>query len=381
MLGGKRREHEPGDTPWCLFQLMCLVLGGEDEQALRAVSEADLLAELVAMAASHDVLPALAIRTGQLADQRTSDIALPWQNSLTAALLENTRRNMQVLLQSLKLARALNCAGIEPLMLKGTAYLLTINSSNMGFRKQADIDLIVPPDQQRRACEVLVDNGYAFCELTGREISKRECPTDISAALRRGASHHHLPALSRDGYIATVELHSHHLPRRFQVGNPVTELFEAAASHEKNGARFLIPSIEHQIIHLVLGGYVHDGWQTRQLLPIRQACDFIGLSRSIKSSVAPVNPELLRRRCGSSLTVFAALVHELMAYTPAALNLPSANVGRSLALMRARYNSRNTARALDAIGRLDHLASTALSNPAKFPAYLSRLASPGLRKH
>ena len=97
---------------------------------------------MMEMAASLDVLPALAVRIYEQ-QEVASTIGDRESQCLREALLENTLRNMQIVAQGIKLARTLNSAGITPLFLKGTAQLLTVNKEKLGFRKQVDIDLIV----------------------------------------------------------------------------------------------------------------------------------------------------------------------------------------------------------------------------------------------
>ncbi len=264
------------------------------------------------MAHSQDVLPALAVRCNEQ-DIDTAVFGSERAGQLQQELMDNTLRNMEISAQALKFTRQLNRAGITPLFLKGTARLLMFEAANMGFRKQADIDLIVQPAEIEAAGNVFLADGYSYYDFSGNPSSAPTKLCDTVSAIKQSAAHHHLPPLVKTGYDATVELHSHFLDRRFQSGNPLEALFSNALLFERHGATFRVPSTEHQIIQLILGKFVNDGHLARRTFPIREACDLIDL---LESADGEVNQQLVLQHCGRSFPLFHALVCELMNYVP-----------------------------------------------------------------
>jgi hypothetical protein len=330
--------------------------------------EAELFLQLVDMAQHNDVLPALAVRCEeQQIDSASLDNTR--DELLQQALRDNTVRNMQISAQAIKLTKRLNAAGITPLFLKGTALLLTENEKNLGFRKQIDIDLLVESGQLEAAAEVFLADGYGFYEFPADSTSTPTRLPDTKTAMKRSAAHHHITPLVKDGYAATVELHRHFLPKRFQNRNPLEALFNTASEQQSHNANFLIPSAEWQIIHLLLGKIIHDGHLARRTFPIREACDYINV---LGSKTGSINQELIERHCGNAYPIFSQLIAKLMDYSPKETANTHYDISRRLRIMQKRYNSPGTAKMLDAHARALHLGNSLLHNPAKLPTYLYR---------
>ena len=283
--------------------------------------------------------------------------------------MANTLRNMEISAQALKFTRQLNQAGIIPLFLKGTAQLLTSEAANLGFRQQADIDLIVQPAEIEAAGNVFLADGYSYYDFSGNSFSAPTKLCDTVSAIKHSAAHHHLPPLVKTGYDATVELHSHFLDRRFQSGNPLEALFSDALLYNRYGTTFRVPSTEHQIIHLILGKFINDGHMARRTFPIREACDLIDL---LESADGEVNQELVLQHCGRIFPLFHALVCELMKYVPRTSIAAWENPSSFIRIMQKRFESHAVCTLLDAKARVEYLAHALAYSPAKLPAYLRR---------
>jgi hypothetical protein len=351
-----------------VYQLLCRILGGRDQTALNECVDAGLIPRLMDMAHAHDALPALAVRCHE--QQAGSDVlGVEEAALLRAALLENTRQNMGIIAQSLKLTRRLNDAGITPLFLKGTARLLVEDSSNRGFRKQIDIDLLVQPHEIVAAAEAIAADGYRFYQFAEDGSAVPVVPGDAAHVVRSSTAHHHLPPLVNEKYSATVELHRHFLPGRFQRDNPLDPLFATAHGVESHGAAFRVPSTEHQLIHLILGTVVHDGHLARRSFPVREACDLIEL---LDNTRGEIDERLVMQRCGSNLALFYALVCELMAYRPRTTITRPVDTSKYLRVMQKRYDSPTAGKLLDAYARAQYLVHALVYSPAKLPAYLHR---------
>lgn len=354
---------------WSLFKSLCRIIGGQDRKALTVALKDGLLAQLVDMAWQQDILPALATRVDEQPDIKDS-LDEPASLMLQQALQENTGRNMQTVMQALKLARSMNHVGITPTFLKGTAQLLTVNEARLGFRKQLDIDLVVAPEELQATCEVLLGAGYSFYREASNASSQPVVFHDTKQALRESAAHHHLPPMVIEGYANSVEVHRHFLPRRFQRNNPLEGLLATARRHESHGARFRVPSAEYQIIHLVLGKMIRDGHLARRSFPIREGCDYID---AMKNKEEEINEGLVTQHCGKDYAILTQLVKELMAYKDGETKAHSYNIRQRLYLMEKRYNSTPMATLLNAHARVLHLGNELLSSPTKLPGYLRRL--------
>lgn len=357
----------PGSFP--IFQCLCRVLGDcrlDVPEEYLATLESPALFD---MARSLDLLPALAVRLQQLGGG-TGVLDEERDHLLQQALMDNTLRNLQISAQAVKLTLALNRAGVTPLFLKGTAGLLLGESDNIGFRRQVDIDLIVPPEATVEASNALLADGYRFCQFPDGTSAVPLAPGHTASAIRASAAHHHLPPLVKEGYGATVELHTHFLPRRFQHNNPLQPLFDKASVAERHGVSFQMASPEHQLIHLVLGKFVHDGHRSRRTFPIREACDLVQL---LKRDRGDIDHQRVRQHCGASYPLFLGLVGELMDYTRPDCVAGSVETGRYLSLLQKRFESPAVARLLDAFARTEHLAHSLVYNPGKMSTYLRRL--------
>ena len=71
----------------------------------------------------------------------------------------NLLRNHRLMKQLLEAIRALNGAGISPMLIKGAA-LLASRPSRMGHRIMADLDIVVDPKQTKSGLQCLLRLGY-----------------------------------------------------------------------------------------------------------------------------------------------------------------------------------------------------------------------------
>lgn len=358
-------------TNGSVFRMLCRVLGGQDQTALRECISKALLPQLFNMAHSENLLPALAVSCNE---QNIDTLVFGEERAglLKQALVDNAMRNMEIIAQALKFTRLLNRAGITPLFLKGTAQLLTSESENIGFRKQIDIDLIVEPAELEAAGDALLADGYRFCKFPDNFNAVPIMPGDTVNAITLSAAHHHLPPLVKSGYAATVELHRHFLDKRFQRGNPLEALFSNALLLERHGVTFFVPSCEHQIIHLVLGKFVNDGHLARRTFPIKDACDLINI---LEGADRAVEMKLVQRQCGRSFTLFYSLVCELMNYYGRIRIAEFEDTSKYTWMMQKSFESQFIREVLDAYARTEYLARALAYNPKKLPGYLRRLTS------
>lgn len=371
-MPGRTMPGRAMSSQWALFRSLCRVIGGQDNAALQSAAHTGVLPDLIEMAAQRNLLPAMAMRISEqpvYADAITSID----KDRLHNAWRQNTTSNMQTSMQALKIARALNTVGISPVFLKGTAQLLTTNATRLGFRNQLDIDLVVPRDALRPTCEALIKSGYGFQQESTPHETGVALFHDVSKALKISAAHHHLPPLVMAGYGSSVEVHRHFLPKQVQHKNPLQPMLDASVRCQNHGAVFQVPSIEYQIIHIVMGKLVCDGYLARRDFPIREACDYIHL---LDSARRPIDHQLVTRHCGNRYALFAGLVAELMAYESNPVTGCETAVQGRLRTMERRYESGRFASLLNAHARASYLIRELLYSPSKLPAYLHRAGHP-----
>ncbi|HEY6131560.1 MAG TPA: hypothetical protein VIV27_06045, partial [Halioglobus sp.] len=151
--------------------------------------------------------------------------------------------------------------------------------------------------------------------------------------------------------------------------NPLEPLFGNALQCDQHGATFRVPSTEHQIIHLILGKFVNDGYMARRIFPIREACDLIDLVENAEGSI---DQQMVVQHCGRSFRLFYTLVCELMGYPPRLGKAGFEDTSRFTRMMQMRFESKAIRRLLDAGARSEYLVHALVYSPAKLPAYLRR---------
>lgn len=155
----------------------------------------------------------------------------------------------------------LNEAGIEPVLLKGLAYLARSVFDNAGQRFVMDIDLLIEPEQIGAAVETLARNGWSPDNL------------DPFRHFR-----HHAPPMRRTGR-PWIELHH-------SVGTglaarilPASQVVARASSAVFRHVRVRIPACEDLISHLVIHSQIQHPYRDRVFPPLRAMLDLAHLVR------------------------------------------------------------------------------------------------------
>jgi hypothetical protein len=167
----------------------------------------------------------------------------------------NAERNQHILAEAAYVTSLLNQIGIQPVALKGLAYLLDGVYPAPAARYLADIDLLLPADQLPAAVAHLARHGYF------------ENDADSFVQFR-----HHHPAIRRAG-LPHIELHH-------RIGQgvchrllPAPTVLAAATPLIFQGANFLIPSPTHQLNHLILHSQLAHPYHQRIFPPARALLD------------------------------------------------------------------------------------------------------------
>jgi hypothetical protein len=205
------------------------------------------------------------------------DVPPPVAAFLAEVLGRNRLRNEALCGQLSEAVSALNAAGVEPVLLKGAAGLVTRGPAWREGRILCDLDILVRPRE----------TGAALCALTalGYAAFRRQ----------RGPAAHAVAELARAGDRASIDLHQR------PPGPPgmaeIADLRERASAHDlAGGGRALVPDSASQLYLLVLHDQFHDGdyWSGR--LNLRHLLDIADLIAD-----GPLDWERLDRLVGTAL--------------------------------------------------------------------------------
>jgi Uncharacterised nucleotidyltransferase len=143
----------------------------------------------------------------------------------------NIERNTHLRHQLIEAIRALNTAGIKPLLLKGSGQLLEPIHNDIGSRIMSDLDILIPLEQIPDAMDALIDKGY-------READVKYDTQKL----------HHCTPLIRSGDYGPIELHRRALHNEISHVLPTWKIWEDARSDTIDGLHFFLPSPTHSIL-------------------------------------------------------------------------------------------------------------------------------------
>lgn len=255
-----------------LLLAACRTVTPESDEVLRELVTSRLDWRLIGQLAERENLaPVLWTRLrdhatsapGWVADRIHAQAAI---TEFRMALTESTLRDV---------VERLAEAGIEVMLLKGAALATTVYPS-FAARPMGDLDLLVRPAQAQDAWERLVAAGWRV------EFPER-------AEFYRG--HHHLAGLlDPRGLNLILEIHRAMLPPTGPFRLDEDEVWRAAG-HVRLGQReLLVPSAEHQLLHLC----IHFAWAHMMLS---------GLGRTVRDVATLTAAETIR------WDAFVALAH------------------------------------------------------------------------
>jgi hypothetical protein len=246
-----------------LFVLMCRLLAEPDSGP--PPDDADLdrseseWARLIYIANLHYAAPLLhdAVYARGLLARLPDDI----RGYLVAIRHANAERNDDIRRQVDDFLPALNAVGIEPILLKGGAFLFA-DPAYGDSRMMVDVDVLVPSGVEDVAWNAMADLGYRAVD-----------DDDYSRA-------HQMNAIHREGAVATIEIHRTPGPQRTLV--TVDEAYADSALVSAESGRCRVMSTDHSVRHALFHGQVQDFhyWfarpQLRTLLDLRRYIDTHG---------------------------------------------------------------------------------------------------------
>ena len=179
----------------------------------------------------------------------------------------NRDRNQMLLSEVRSIARLLNHHGIEPVLLKGAAYIVAGVYGTLADRLVGDIDILIAESQYRAAIELLVDSGY------------RRAESDPVGMFR-----HHHPQL-RSPRSLLVEVHHRLTSGRLAQFLTRSEIVASSSSYVFDGVHVRIPSPEHLVTHHILHSQLHGYYRERIWPPLRCMLDLLLLERRFGSAI------------------------------------------------------------------------------------------------
>jgi hypothetical protein len=253
---------------------------------------------LLLLASEELVTPALAVailRTNLVSD-RDEELRRYFETILAL----NRERNRRIHAQVRSLVGVLNQNGIEPIALKGVAYLLMGLFQDPAERVIGDIDLLAPHGRSAQAVEALLEIGYRIADDGDHE------------------HHHHHPALVHPAWPAAVEIHKETVSHLYRRALPAEAVAQRACTLTIEGGRVALPCPEDLIVHNI----VHHQLANRNFwsadLSLRDAYDLVLLIRRFGRDLDwPRLSERLSRDVGSSKVGFyVRQAHRLFGLRP-----------------------------------------------------------------
>lgn len=222
----------------------------------RIASDKVMWEEVVQMVNDHFLTPALTVglqRKG-LMDCIPADL----RAYLSEILRLNTERNLRIRRQLEETVRILNAEGIEPLLLKGAAYMAGEVFPDPGGRLMRDLDLMAPSESVEACMRALRLAGYRKLPL-GKKM-----PND----------HHHEPPVGRPEDMACVEIHTNLLLHvRGEKLSP-EQVFANSRPVEVSGLRCRMLSPTYLLLHNFIHAQIlHRGYAKFKFM-LRDLHDF-----------------------------------------------------------------------------------------------------------
>jgi putative nucleotidyltransferase-like protein len=245
----------------------------------------------------------------------------------------NLERNRRILSELKWITGLFNNEGIEPVVLKGAAYLLSGIYPDPSTRFLRDLDLLLPVAQFPPAIKILKSHGY-FCQGTH--------PLDTII----GNAH---PPLWRPRSVE-IDLHRGLTAGRSKSLLPGSEMWSKSVIHELDGVRLRIPSPEHLTIHHIVHSQIHEFYPERIRPTLRNMYDMVLLQRRFGSEInwSAIEDRFRRNRQYGALALYLRLVETTLG---CASPLPI----RMTVLTKLRWWRRTVLRRMPALRLVDPL--------------------------
>jgi hypothetical protein len=248
------------------YQFVCACLRGDDNAA-RALTRGTSQDwdSVFRVATEERVLPLLNSCINQLELRSTlpPDVA----DFLSAVEDLNRERNRHLLREVKFAGRLLNEAGIEPVLLKGLAYLMMGVYPDPAARYLLDIDILISETQSRAAVEILNRNGFA-----------------ADSNDHFGQFRHHHPPMRRPES-PYIEVHHSLCLGKSSALLPPSDMIACSVPFDLDGVRVRVPCPEDLFTHLVVHSQILHTYSERIWPPLRAMSDLDRLLRRFRDVI------------------------------------------------------------------------------------------------
>ncbi len=158
----------------------------------------------------------------------------------------NIIRSNKITQQGIEVTKHLNAGGIQPILMKGLAGLVS-GLYDEGERIMNDIDLLIDEHELETALQLMMDSGFRFYQSPS---------SDVPPMTYR----HHAPGLVSDQWPVSVELHIRPTPlsgRKTMLDSESAR--EGAQLIEFSGAKAWLPSLRFRLLHNFFHSQFQDG--------------------------------------------------------------------------------------------------------------------------
>ncbi len=245
---------------------------------------------LIGLADRHLVLPALEralVRLDRLpADPELVDV-------LATVSEANALRNEALRTQLGALGRSLNEAGLEACLLKGAIRLVDDLYPAPAWRYMSDLDILLPEEQAHEAWRHLQTLGYR---------------AKVVADALGIPDHHHLPPLLHPERAGMIEVHTalgHPRERRLL---PADEVWRSSHVISVDGARFRVPTTDHQLVHAIGHQFLQHRGHWSGSLRLRDLLEVYCLAARADCDVAACRERFAAVGCEPQATACLLLV-------------------------------------------------------------------------
>jgi hypothetical protein len=182
---------------------------------------------------------------------------------LEAIHAANVERNCEIRDELAAAVSVLNRAGIEPVLLKGAIRLVDRLYPDHGWRMMQDLDLLVPEARFAESIEALQMAGYALTGEIGESVSVRRPDGPVQVEL-----HRQLFLRSKEVLVLRAD-----------------EMLDQARLVALGDAVIRLPSIEHQVVHLIGHSQIRHFGHALGRISLRDRLEAAALMHSASETV------------------------------------------------------------------------------------------------
>jgi hypothetical protein len=264
----------PDMNQWESFQLLCQYVipsaNKKSQSGHQQILDYRDWDYILALADGYLVTPSfyLGLQQTEVLENLNKDV----QNHLEGIYHLNCERNTELKSQALDAIQLFNSEGIQPILLKGIAGLLTGLYQHQGERVIGDIDLLVDQIELGKAVELFTANGY-------------QCDQDTQSAVSSHSYYFHELSLFPKTGCTRIDLHVR--PGRSGASAFVSSEYakNQATQLVLEGATTLLPSPEFRLMHNFYHAQCHDYCYLNGSINLRQLIDWRRLWQMAESSV------------------------------------------------------------------------------------------------